>query len=94
MNNIYILKNKIAGYYEPPFINHYSKEEIKESYRRLSILDAAAFTKQHFHECDLFLVGTFDDITGKIELLPEREFVIDLRDLYSQYLEVKKNDQA
>lgn len=93
MTNIYQLKNKVAGYYEAPFVNHFSKEEIKESYRRLSILDGETYVKQHFHECDLYLVGTFDDKTGEISLLKDKEFVVDLRDLYTSYLEALKHER-
>lgn len=81
---IYVTKNKLGGFYNTPIFTPFDKEDMKRSFIRLNLVDHEGFKKNQYNECDLYYVGEYDDVTGKLSILDDYEFLIDGRDLYTQ----------
>lgn len=61
---VYALRDTKAGIYHPPFYNH-SHGEAERNFHQL-VKDPKSTVHQYPEDFDLYHLGTYDDITGKI----------------------------
>lgn len=75
---VFTFRNKVAQYYDQPFFSKEDKEHVKENYARACLLSKP---EEHakLKEMALYYFGTFDDIKGTFDLVPE-EKLLDLED--------------
>lgn len=82
MINIVTLRNRVGSYYHRPVFDPKPKEDIAKELVRYCRCYKDAAIKGRYHECELYLLGQFDDETGKI--FPcEPEFLVDLGHLFT-----------
>ena len=93
MMHLYQLHNKFVGFYLPPQAVPQGKEEYAEMLRRSVWLNPEDAKKNNVDECECLYIGTFDDDTGKIELVTP-EVVADLAGIYTQRLKFEKGEVA
>lgn len=85
------LYNSYLGCYDKPVFENIKREDLKEQYTRsvLSNPDQAYAAKAA--DKTVCYLGTFDDVTGKFDLLPDPEKVIDLASAFPPgYLKKKE----
>lgn len=89
---VYALYNSYLGCYDQPMFVNIPLDDIKEQYRRSILADTEGAFKARANEKVVCHLGTFDDFTGKFELLPDPVKLIDLATLFPRgYLDGKKN---
>lgn len=76
MKNVYVLRNKAISAYLDPFVDERTKDQVGKSLARFCILEKEQAKKSHYDECELYVLGTYDDETGVITIAPEKEFVL------------------
>lgn len=73
---IYAFYNKKIGAYEKPIVNNYQKEDFTQLVvRDVLVSDNAA--KDRMKECDLYELGTYDDVLGVFDT-HKPEFILAL----------------
>lgn len=67
--------NKLVGAYNDPFYEERTPDIVTESFAR-----SAKFGKlaAGAYECDLYHLGTFDDVTGELSLLQKPRLLLNL----------------
>lgn len=80
---------KLGVFSNPIFEKNITDEEIKESARRMC---ANAECPKRIFEYDLYVLGTFDDKTGKYETY-EPKFLVSLSE-FSHLKEVEENAES
>lgn len=74
IKNVYCLRNKKLGFWNPPFYVEGLKEDVVENHVR-AIRSGQFGADIHIEEFDLYYLGTFDDKTAKLEVA-DPEFLI------------------
>lgn len=80
--NVYTLFDKVSKSFKVPICDTQPVENLVECYHRdikRIVNDEKALSQLKDH--NLLLVGTFDDNTGKMNVLPEAELLIDFDNL-------------
>ena len=83
MKYVYVLRNRKISAYNDPFIDVQDKASVVKGIQRYCILEKDSAKKNHYDESELYLMGTYDDEKGEYDLLPQKEFLVDL----GQYFE-------
>lgn len=76
---VFALKNVIVGYWNPPTFSPQDKDSVKTTLIRFCRQSTVEAKKAHYDECQLFYLGEFDDIKGKLILLDDPEYLCDLQ---------------
>lgn len=76
--NVYALKNTKAGFWNPPTFSDAPRDAIAKNLFRYCRMNQAEARKAHYDECELYIIGTFDDERGNLTLFDEKSFLIDL----------------
>lgn len=79
MMKIYQLKNTKIPYWHPPVFSPLQPDDMKAVTYRDCLLDPEKNRKAHIDECELYLIGDFDDSKGTITLMDEKEFLLDIK---------------
>lgn len=72
---VYSYYNKLGGFYNKPFVEALPKEAIAQSIARTCVVERETAKKSHLDETALYVIGEFDDVTGKIVAYDQPEFV-------------------
>ena len=78
MKNVYVFRNRKISAYLDPFFKVEEKDVVARDLQRFCILEKAEAIKNHFEETELYLMGTYDDENGQLDLLDQKEFICDL----------------
>ena len=84
MMQIYCLRNKLVGAYEIPTYNEADKDSMTFQFRKAIILDPNKAKEMHLNECELYYLGSFDQLSGTFYLLEKPEFLMDCGDEYAR----------
>lgn len=84
MKNIYAFRNTLISAYNDPIFREQEKDSFAKEVQRFCILEKDAATKNHYHECELYLLGTFNDESGEMKLLDKPEFLIGLSQFFKE----------
>lgn len=74
---IYTYFYKRSGHYSAPITVDLDPERYAQVLTRTLILDGAKVAESHLDEAEVYLIGDYDDLTGKASILPEKVFVLD-----------------
>lgn len=89
--NIFALCNDYLGCYDLPLYRKESPTDMEESFRRSVLTDPDGAFQNHAHEKSLFLLGTFDDVSGLIMPLEKPQKLLPLAKLFPPgYLAMKE----
>ena len=77
---VFAYRNKAIQAYAQPIYDDRSKEVVAESVSRSLVL-ADAKAKENIKSCDFYYFGTFDDKTGKYDLLDQPELLVNCGDI-------------
>lgn len=91
MTFLYSYFNKKAGAYMDPIPSPIPQEGWANSVIRTCKLEPEACKKAHLDECDLYILGEFDDIKGDLKAYEKPIFIVSL-DQYFVKEEVKQDD--
>lgn len=87
---IYSVRDKKLGAFDSPHFAHDDSEHMSESIaRELKRIKPEEISRAA--DCALYYMGTFDDISGKFELLAEPEKLIDYEDYVPRKMEVNNH---
>lgn len=86
--DILCIRNKGIGCYSNPWFTQAKLETEQEGLARTLAFNSDARVK--YKKCALYHFGTFDDVTGKYDLLAEPKLLLDCDDVIAQIPEEKK----
>ena len=90
---IYILRDKKLGAYDNPILRVDDVEHVVESYvRALKVCSPEEAVRARDMTLNYF--GTFDDVTGKFDLLDHEEKLLDFEDYIPRKEEAKDGGQS
>lgn len=93
--HVYVLFNNYLGCADNPQFSPVGPKDTIEGYRRQILNDPETAHKYHTQEKEVRYIGLFDDLTGKIELFPEQQRLVELRGFFpAGYLDKKAADKA
>lgn len=75
LKNVFGLRNRKIAAYGDPIITVASKEQMAKDLSRFCLIEPQEAKKAHYDESELFLIGTYDDETGRILPLKENEYI-------------------
>lgn len=76
---MYALKNVKVGYWNPPTFSPVNEDQVKIGFHRDILLNPVEAKKAHLDECELYLLGEFDDVRGIVTVLKDPVFLMDLK---------------
>ena len=89
--HIYVNYNVLGDFFSSPIVEKITPEEMSKDYAQMICgLDQDVLKK--LKECDLYCLGTFDNVSG--EIVPKKDFILHCGDAASRFLkdEVKKEE--
>lgn len=89
---VYIWRDKKLGVYGNPQFTTEDKEHVAVGTARGLAGITDAMKKAQAKDSALYYVGTFDDITGKFDLLPELEKILDAEDYIKSDAEIENKE--
>lgn len=75
LKNVFGLRNRKISAYGDPIVTVASKEQMAKDLSRFCVIETAEAKKSHYDESELYLIGTYDDETGRIIPLEENEYI-------------------
>lgn len=74
-SNLIVFRNTYLDVYEKPMVVSGDTNDIVENYRRAVYVDPGKAMENHIDEMEIRLLGTFDDVTGQIDLCEQKVLV-------------------
>lgn len=65
---VYSYYKKKGGFYTQPVLNNFDNEEIVQLSQRAFLMNKGSQEHEEQKECDLYALGTFDDVKGQFIL--------------------------
>lgn len=90
---LYANYNALAGFFGPMMSERIEPDEIVKDYTQI-ICGLEQEQLKSLSECDLYCLGTIDNVTG--EILPEKTFLLHCGEVASRFIkseEVKEGDK-
>lgn len=91
--HIYVNYNVLGDFFSTPIVEKITPEEIAKDYVQM-IAGLDQDTLKKLKECDLYCLGTYDNVSGQI--VPSKDFILHCGDAVSHYLkeDVKKEEAS
>ena len=88
---VYALKNRLSGVFEKPVFERFERDEYPELLTQSLALAEKGQLRIH-KEYDLYLIGTYDTVTGLVNSLSSADFICSLEPICERYLSSKKGE--
>lgn len=88
---VYAYKNKKVGFFMPPFFKNEEPNIIATDQYRAIATNLKKAKENHIEELQIFLLGQFDDNTGKFDLMDEPRLVMDCQEIMYNLLEAEQS---
>lgn len=80
--NVYVMRDRVVGAYNKPFYDNLDREDFVETIKRVVLHDPKG--QAVLRDCDLYLLGSYDDKTGKFDLLDDPDFIVSIDQFFSK----------
>lgn len=88
--HIYANMNVVGEFFSSPIVEKVTPEEMIKDYAQV-VCGLPQDTLQRLKECDLYCLGTYDNVSG--EIVPKKTFLLHCGEVCSRFIkdEVKKD---